>query len=124
MRIRRARGTQVQIPIRIYRLPFFHGIREITSTHDHSLRGIHETRPERGAGAVNTLKVEIPETHDMIEPVMRLERTATGIEYTVYDARSAQGRVIMEALRHGLSDGSTLLTVPSDPDRSTWSRFI
>jgi HKD family nuclease len=108
MRIRSARGTQVQIPIRIYRLPFFHGVREITSTHDQSVRGIHQTRPERGGGAVNTLKVEIPETREMVEPVMRLERTPTGMEYTVYEAGSAQGRVIMEALRHGLRDRSTL----------------
>jgi HKD family nuclease len=124
MRIRTARGTQVQIPIRIFRLAFFRGTNVITSTHDGSTRGIHETRPERGGGVINTLKVEIPETRNMADPVMRLERTATGIEYSVYDAGSAQGRVIMEALRQGLNDGSTLLTVPSNADRSTWCRFI
>jgi hypothetical protein len=124
MRIRKARGTQVQIPIRIHRLPFFQGITEIRSTHDGIVHGIHATRPERGGGAINTLKVEIPETGSLDDPVMRLERTANGVDYSAYDSSSSQGRVIMEALRHGQADGSTLLTVPSDPGRSTWCRFI
>ena len=124
MRVRKARGTQVQIPIRIFRQRFFQGIEEITSTYDGTKHGIHETRPTRGAGAVNTLKVEIPESRNTADPVMRLQRIDNEVMYTVYDSDSPQGRVIMDSLRHGLTDGSTFLSLPSDPSRSTWCRFI
>jgi HKD family nuclease len=126
MRIRPARGTQVQIPIPLRQSAFFAGQNEIASGHDHARRRISETRPARARGNVNTYKVEIPECRGMATPVLRLERTAAGIIYYAYEATSTLGQPILDALQAGRTESppSTALTKPSDPDHSTWYRFI
>jgi len=126
MRVRPARGTQVQLPIPLRECNFFAGQNSIIAGGDRTVRTISPTHPERAGGAVNTYKVEMPETEGLEDPVVRLERTATGIEYYVYDADSIQGRPVMAALREGRNDDPpfTVLTKPSDPDHCTWYRFI
>lgn len=127
MRVRKARGTQIQIPLAVMREPFFTGVTQVFSVADGVLRGIHETHPGRAKGKnPNTLKLEMPETRSMGDPVARFERTATGIQYEVYDVLSAQGSAIMQALRSGQksSPPTTKLTLPSNPGSATWWRFI
>lgn len=127
MRVRPARGTQVQISIPLRNSPFFSGAAEVISGHDGRRHGISETRPERTKKEkINTFKVEIPETKEMESPVVRLEQSAQGITYYAYEGASAQGRPILESLREGYESKpqQTVLTKPSDPDHSTWYRFI
>jgi hypothetical protein len=126
MRVRPARGTQVQIPIPLRNSSYFAGQHSVISGHDGSARPISATHPQRGRGAVNTIKVEIPETRGLAVPVLRLDKSATGIEYYAYDTSSLQGRPIMDALEAGrhTNPPETVLTKPNDPDHSTWYRFI
>lgn len=126
MRIRRARGTQVQIPIRLKRSTFFEGIEEIVSDHDGTHRPISATHPERGGGEVNTYKVEIPESRGMVEPVLCLDRTPTGIIYRVYDANSIQGQPLYKSLEEGFGTvpPSTVLASTAARAKATWYRFI
>jgi HKD family nuclease len=127
MRVRRAsetaRRTQIQLPKAVVQTRFFEGVNEIESVGDGRLHGI---RQAQARGIVNTLKVEIPEIDRMDDPVLRLERTDTGIRYEAFDASSTSGQRIMDALRQGLGTNppSTTLTKPSNPDSSTWWRFI
>lgn len=127
MRVRKARGTQVQIPLAVLREPFFGGATEVISVADGVTRGIHATHAKRAKSAnPNTLKLEMPETDSMNDPVARFERSTAGIQYEVYDATSPQGQSIMQSLNAGrlMSPPTTRLTVPSAPDSSTWWRFI
>jgi HKD family nuclease len=127
MRVRTARGTQVQIPLAVSREPFFTGVSQVFSVAGGVTRGIHETHAKRAKGAnPNTLKLEMPETHGMSDPVARFERTASGIQYEVYDASSAQGMAIMQALQAGRvsSPPTTTLTLRDNPSSATWWRFI
>lgn len=126
MRVRPARGTQVQIPIPLRNSWYFAGLNSITSGHDGATRPISATRPQRGGGAINTIKVEITETRGLTVPVLRLDKSAAGIVYYAYDATSLQGKPIMDALESGRNDNqpTTVLTKPNDPDHSTWYRFI
>jgi hypothetical protein len=127
MRVRREsetkRRTQVQFPIRLVRTQFFDRITGIRSAHDNRL---HVLGPTYARGKMNTIRVEIPEIDPMDEPVLRLERTGTGIVYQAFDANSILGRPIMDALPRGLNQdpSSTVLTVPGNPTSSTWYRFV
>ena len=126
MRVRKAsiteRPTQTQVPIVVYRDPFFEGVKEIISSHN----GQHHPIVEAGArGGINTLKLEIPEMRDFVDPVLRLEKTDSGMYYQAFDAQSALGRPIHVALQRGLAmkPPATLITrLPLD--RATWWRFI
>lgn len=126
MRIRKAsekdRPTQTQIPKVVAESTFFGGVTTVRSTHDGEYHQVHEARAR---GKFNTLKLEIPEMRHIQDPVIRFERTPSGIQYAVYDAKSSQGKSIMNALRAGLvSQPWTELTRPSTPESSTWWRFI
>ena len=118
VRISPKREKQVQIPIPLMRSSFFSGVTSITSGRNGTSRVISATHPKRAKGAVNTYKVEIPETLGMGAPVIRLDRSSTGIVYYAYDSTSAQGRTIMDSLEAGRSEApaTTVLTKPSDPD--------
>lgn len=127
IRVRKARGTQVQIPLAVLREPFFAGVAEVVSVADGITRGIHPTHATRAKSSnPNTLKLEMPETKTMKDPVARFERTPTGIQYEVYDTSSGNGQSIMRKLRAGRTSSppTTRLTVPSSPASSTWWRFI
>ena len=126
VRISPNRKKQVQIPIPLMGSSFFSGVTSITSGHDGTSRVISATHPKRAKGAVNTYKVEIPETLAMTAPVIRLDKSSTGIVYYAYDSTSAQGQTIMDSLTAGRSElpPTTILTKPSDPDHSQWYRFI
>jgi PLD-like domain len=127
MRVRKAgesdRPTQTQVPIRLFRQPFFAGMTSVTSAHDGRTHAIIRAVAR---GGTNTLKLEIPEMRDFLEPVLRLERTVHGITYQAFDAGSVLGRPIFAALQRGLSmtPPATFVTRASSPERSTWWRFI
>ena len=128
IRLRKARGTQVQIPLAVLREPFFAGVAQVViSVADGVTRGIHPTHATRAKSSnPNTNKLEMPETKTMKDPVARFERTPTGIQYEVYDASSPKGQSIMRKLHAGrtASPPMTRLAVPSNPAGSTWWRFI
>jgi HKD family nuclease len=122
MRVRKARGTQVQMPFQLVKTDFFKGIGEIVSEHDARAHGLH---PAKAHGKQNTIKVEIPETATMMNPVLRLERTANAITYRAFDAGSIMGSQIRDALLMGfkLKPQVTFSTI-SNRERATWWRFI
>jgi hypothetical protein len=126
MRVRRAseteRRTQVQIPKRVVSTKFFEGMPAVRSSHNSQVHELHEAWAR---GAVNTIKVEMPEIDSMDDPVVRLERTATGIFY-VYDRDSVLGRPIMDALERGrkMKPPVTELTLRNNPAQATWWRFV
>jgi hypothetical protein len=124
-RVRPARGTQVQIPIPLRNSAYFARHNEIIGP-DGTSRGISVTRPERGGGKVNTVKVEIPESHGMTMPIIRLEHTSGGIRYTVYDGAMRDGKEFADALEEGRHTVpvETVLTKPSTPNESQWYRFV
>lgn len=128
MRVRKAhardRPTQTQIPASVLKSDFFDGAMTVISAHSGQT---HTVSVASARGGVNTLKLEIPEMRHMVDPVLRLEKTATGIQYEVYDAASPHGKSVMTTLRNGLSDGvsnPTSLTRPNNPASATWWRFI
>jgi len=127
MRVRRAsetsRRTQIQIPIRVIRTSFFENESSVISAHD-SKR--HSLIQATARGGLNTIKLEIPEINSINDPILRLERSTTGILYQAFDAKSTLGIPIMEALEQGrrMKPGTTELTKPDNPQSSTWWRFI
>ena len=127
MRVRRAsetqRRTQIQIPMEVVRDPFFSGIAHLTSAHDGRT---HDLITASARGGPNTIKLEVPEINPFVDPVIRLERTASQVVYQAFDADSVLGFPIMEALTSGLSSEppETYLTRPRDPGSATWWRFI
>lgn len=74
-------------------------------------------------GNPNTMKLELPETLNLNQPMARFERTPQGIVYEVYDLGTPGGNQIMAALEDGRRDNTTQMTI-SDPERATWWRFI
>lgn len=123
MRLRKAsqttRTTQTQIPIRVADT-FFHGIAEVQSAHSGQRHGIHVATARGGR---NTMKLEIPEMADFVQPVARFERTPEGVVYEAYDEATPQGHQIMTTLEEGLADNTTQLSI-SDAERATWWRPI
>lgn len=126
MRVRRAseteRRTQIQIPIRVIRTNFFSGISSLVSAHDSRT---HPLIQASARGGLNTIKAEIPEIEPMVDPVLRLERTATAIVYQAFDANSVLGMPIRQALLNGfaMSPQATSSSI-AVRDKATWWRFI
>lgn len=127
MRLRKAhevdRPTQAQIPFRLREDPFFAGITHVQSGHD----GVNHRFVDASArGGRNTVKLELPEMRNFVEPVARFVKGAGGIRYEVFDSSSPQGASIKRALEAGLktTPRATHLTRPGDPIRSTWWRFL
>ncbi|MBI1788110.1 MAG: phospholipase D family protein [Acidobacteria bacterium] len=123
MRLRKAhvrdRPTQTQIPIRVADT-FFGGVTEVQSSHSGQRHGIIEATARGGR---NTMKLEIPEMRDFVQPVARFERTPEGIVYEAYDVGSPQGNQIIATLEGGRRDNTTQLSI-SDAERATWWRPI
>jgi hypothetical protein len=123
MRLRRAsataRRTQVQIPIRILNV-FFGNANQVISAHSNVA---HNIIPAQARGGINTIKLEMPEINNFVQPVARFAHTPAGIVYQVYDIGSPNGNQIFASLQQGLNDGTTQLTI-SDSNRATWWRFI
>jgi hypothetical protein len=122
-----ARGTQTQIPIPLKEGPFLRAVSEIISDHEDVARPVRPTRPERAGGAVNTYKMELPESGGIDNPVVRIWKTPEGpLRYRVYDPASPDGMFILQRLDQGrhTNPPQTTVTKPSDPDHSTWYRFV
>lgn len=126
MRVRKAsvtgRPTQTQVPMAVFRDPFFEGVAEIISAHDSRA---HPVSKALARGGINTLKLEIPEMREFVDPVLRLEKTDSGMYYQAYDAQSAQGRSIYAALQRGLEMNPRATLITRAPvSQATWWRFI
>jgi HKD family nuclease len=119
MRLRVARGTQTQIPMRLTST-FFANDRAVTSNRSGEVHGINVAMAR---GNPNTMKLELPETLNLRQPMARFERTPQGIVYDVYDLGTPSGNQIMAALEEGRRDNTTQMTI-SNPQRATWWRFI
>lgn len=119
MRLRIARGTQTQIPMRLTST-FFANDRTVTSSRTGDVHGINVAMAR---GTPNTMKLELPETLNLTQPMARFERTPRGIVYEVYDLGTPGGNQIMAALEDGRRDNTTQMTI-SDAERATWWRFI
>ncbi|HWB33595.1 MAG TPA: phospholipase D family protein [Acidobacteriaceae bacterium] len=119
MRLRIARGTQTQIPFRLTNT-FFSRDREVRNKNTGM---VHEIREARAKGNANTMKLELPETRTMQQPVARFERTPTGIVYEVFDVGTPQGDQILGVLEEGLRNETTKMTI-SNQEQATWWRFI
>lgn len=123
MRLRKAsvtdRPTQTQIPMRVVQT-FFAGVSSVQSAHSGVTHGLHQASAR---GAVNTIKLEIPEMRHFADPVARFEKTGSGVIYEVHDASSSSGKQILSRLQAGHVDGSTQTSI-KDLTSSTWWRFI
>lgn len=123
MRLRKAsvtdRPTQTQIPFRVVE-KFFGSASQVRSAHSGEVHGII---PASARGNRNTIKLEIPEMRDFVQPVARFERTPDGIVYETYDVGSPQGNQILASLKEGIDNRSTQLAI-RDAERATWWRFI
>jgi hypothetical protein len=107
MRLRKAsvtdRPTQTQIPFRVGDT-FFRGATAVRSAHDGGSHGIISATAR---GNRNTIKLEIPEMRNFVEPLARFERTPNGIVYEVYDVGSPQvvkfcnrSKLVNKTVRH------------------------
>ncbi|MBI5237724.1 MAG: phospholipase D family protein [Deltaproteobacteria bacterium] len=126
MRVRRAsetaRRTQIQIPFRVVRTNFFAGITVLVSDHDNRK---HPLVLASARGGPNTVKTEIPEIESMVDPVLRLERTANSIMYRAFDADSVLGAPIKQALLNGFRMlPPTSYSSIADLTKATLWRFI
>jgi len=123
MRLRRAsatsRRTPVQIPIRVLNV-FFGNANQVISSHSNVA---HAVIRARARGAINTIKLEMPEINDFVQALARFEYAPAGIVYQVHDIGSPQGNQIFASLQQGLNEGTTQLSI-SDSNRATWWRFI
>jgi hypothetical protein len=123
MRLRKTsvtdRPTQTQIPFRVVDT-FFRSATEVRSTHSGQAHGIIQATAR---GTRNTMKLEIPELREFVQPVARFERTLDGIVYEAYDIGSPQGNQIMATLDEGRHNGTTQLS-KSNAESATWWRFI
>jgi hypothetical protein len=123
MRLRKAsvtdRPTQTQIPFRVVDT-FFGNATEVRSALSGEPHGIIQASAR---GNRNTIKLEIPEMRDFMQPVARFERTPEGIVYETYDVGSPQGNQIIASLEEGRRDGATQMTI-SNAESATWWRFI
>jgi len=123
MRLRKAsvidRPTQTQIPMRVVQT-FFAGVSSVQSAHSGVTHGLHQASAR---GAVNTIKLEIPEMRHFADPVARFEKTGSDVIYEVHDASSPSGKQIISRLQAGHVDGSTQTSI-KDLASSTWWRFI
>lgn len=122
MRVRKARGSQIQLPIPLVD-QFFSKLGSVANARTGER---HSVNRARARGKLNTYKLEIPETRGMNDPVIRFEKVVSRIDYEVFDAASPKGKTVMSGLLAGLATTppSTLLTRPATPATSTWWRFI
>lgn len=119
MRLRIARGTQTQIPFRLTNT-FFENDLEVRNKNTGAVHAIHEARAK---GKSNTMKLELPESRTMTQPMARFERTPDGIVYELFDVGTPQGDQILGVLEEGFASQSTMMTT-SVKDSATWWRFI
>ena len=113
------RPTQTQIPIRLVQT-FFAGVSSVESAHSGVIHGLHQASAR---GSVNTIKLEIPEMRQFVDPVARFEKTGSGVTYEVHNASSPSGKQIVSRLQAGHVDGSTQTSI-KDHTKATWWRFI
>ena len=119
MRLRKARGTQTQIPFRIAET-FFKGIVSVRSAHSGIAHGL---QPAKAHGNRNTIKLEIPELRDHSDTFARFERTGSDVLYEVHDTGTPKGDQIKASLEAGMEAGSTQTSI-RDVSHATWWRYI
>lgn len=119
MRLRKARGTQTQIPFRVAGT-FLNGVRNVVSTQSGLTHGLN---PAHAHGIKNTIKLEIPELLHHNDTFARFEKTASGVFYEVHDIGTPQGNQIKAILDAGFKTGDTQMSI-SDRAKATWWRYI
>ncbi len=123
IRVRLARGTQAQIPIRLKEGPFLRGIDQLVSLNSGAKRGIHEAKTA-GASRPNTIKIELPDAEGIGDPILLLHRAGDVVTYVIFDRHKGIGRQHWKYLLAGLKSQETDTTVPSDSERATMWRFL
>ncbi len=116
MRVRKGRGkTQTQIPFGAVDEYFGNNlvVHNASSGKRRSL-----TLSTSDGGRRNTMKLQLPEMAEINDPVVRFERGANAVTYSVHDASSPEGKIIADSLEEGLQDGSTRRT----QGKATWWR--
>jgi hypothetical protein len=117
MRIRKGRGgTQTQIPFGAID-EYFHKNLKVRDATSGQVRSMTMSKAD---GRRNTMKLQLPEMIDLVDPVIRFERTADTLTYSLHDASSREGAVIVSSLEEGLLDGSTRRT----QGKATWWRLL
>ncbi|GGA29012.1 MULTISPECIES: phospholipase D-like domain-containing protein [Salipiger] len=119
MRLRKARGTQTQIPFRVAGT-FLKGVTNVVSAQSGVTHGIN---PAQAHGNPNTIKLEIPELRHHTDTYARFEKTSAGVVYEVHDIGTPKGNQIKAILDAGFSTGDTQTSI-SDASRATWWRYI
>lgn len=119
MRLRKARGTQTQIPFRVAGT-FLNGVKNVVSAQSGLTRGLN---PAQAHGNPNTIKLEIPELRHHTDTFARFEKTTSGVVYEVHDIGTPQGNQIKAILDAGFSTGDTQTSI-SDVAKATWWRYI
>lgn len=117
MRIRKGRGgTQTQIPFGAID-EYFRKDFKVRSAISGQVRSMTLSK---SGGKRNTMKLQLPEMSEMSDPVIRFERNADTLTYSLHDASSPEGAVIANFLEEGLLDGSTR----SAQGKATWWRLL
>ncbi|MHA6325985.1 hypothetical protein [Roseivivax sp. CAU 1753] len=119
MRLRKARGTQTQIPFRVAD-KFFKDISQVESVQSGLVHGLN---PAKAHNKQNTIKLEIPELKDFDDPYARFEKSGGTVTYEVHDVGSPKGNQIKATLEDGFTKGTTQMSI-SNKDRATWWRYI
>ena len=119
MRLRKARGTQTQIPFRVADT-FFKGVTSVKSAHSGIVHGLN---PAQAHGNRNTIKMEMPELRNHSDTFARFEKTGSGVLCEVYDVGTPKGDQIKASLEAGMKTGSTQTSI-RDVSRATWWRYI
>nr|WP_302478117.1 phospholipase D family protein [Ruegeria atlantica] len=119
MRLRKARGTQTQIPFRVAETFF----KDITSVESVQSGIVHGLNPAQAHGNRNTIKLEIPELRDHTDTFARFEKARSGVVYEVHDVGTPKGDQIKASLEEGIATGVTQTSI-SDVARATWWRYI
>lgn len=113
----------MQIPLELFRDPFLSGVVSVRSWHDGAIHPLVISHSVRGGGTPNTVKLEIPEARGNANPVLRLEWTATGIEYMLYDGNQPMGQLLLSILMMGLTQSptTTLQSIPDTAHATLWT---
>lgn len=119
MRLRKARGTQTQIPFRVAD-KFFKDITQVESVQSGTVHGLN---PAKAHNKQNTIKLEIPELRNFDDPYARFEKSGGTVTYEVHDIGSPKGNQIKATLEDGFKNESTQMSI-SDKERATWWRYI
>jgi HKD family nuclease len=126
LRLRLARGTQAQIPIKVVReirrrmgLTPLDGALTIKSRADGSSHGIN---PAKARGGINTYKFEASIVKN--EPLLRIYPVGQELFFEILDSADSLGKPVMQLLQHGFkTDPPQTFATGGKQATATWYRF-